>query len=164
MGQISLPIYQSAKAVGPTELACLISGSDTYTMGGFEGIPEVLSAWNGAITVVAPDLDDSELIAEIRREGVRRRNVWIRCACAVALSLFFFALAIYILDKREMPLVPIEWTVTQVNARGLSVQAGPTKLEIPVGASLPNGDILLSTSSATNTYTTQAGTTRLGKN
>lgn len=65
-------------------------------------------------------------------------------------------------DRRELPVAPIDWRVTSISEAGLVIRAGDSEVTIPVGSHLPNGEALLATSTTTNSFTTDVGTTRIG--
>lgn len=162
--EISIPIYKSAVGVSATDMACLVARRDQLQMRGFGSGAHLLSPWQQVITMVEPTVTDSELVMAIRNEGERRHQFMVGCVAAMVVALIFAVLAVFYADSRDIPLAPVEWSVSSIQERGLIVASGTTRFDIPVGTPLPNGDVLLSTSPSTNAYTTKAGTTRLGQN
>lgn len=163
MGKIVLPIYQPARKVQPQELLCLIHGEKQIAMAGFAidtapPAPLMLGAAN-----VPANLNHSELMAELRTQGNKSRKVLLLSVLLAGAAILVGLMTWLGVDRREIPLAPIEWSIQSINPRGLIVASGDSIIEVPVGAKMPNGETLLSTSSATAAYTTSAGTMRLSK-
>lgn len=161
MAGLLLPIQKSESVVNATDLACMIIGQNDLTISGFRG-PSVITPWQRqTIRVVPPDMSDTELIHELRRQGNSNRWLWIGVASMITTGIVFLSLTTLMVDRRDLPLSPIDWRVTAISDKGLSLKAGTSDVTIPVGAQLPNGEALLATSKATNTFTTEIGTTHM---
>jgi hypothetical protein len=138
-------------------------GKDSISLPNFQAQQSAISPWNQQkIKIVPADVSDSEVIHELRRHAQSSRWTWIGASTMLALGALLSVSTYLMGDRRELPVAPIDWRVTSISEAGLVIRAGDSEVTIPVGSHLPNGEALLATSTTTNSFTTDVGTTRIG--
>lgn len=164
MRQVSLPIYEPARQIESTDLLCMVLGSKSVEYKGFGCDPNLLTPWQQqSVAFVSPSATNTELLRTFNESSDKTRQLWMISAFGIALCILFSAMTIIFNNSREIPAAPLEWRVSAIHENDVEIIVDNSKINILTGSRMPNGDMLLSTSVAGNSYTTGSGTTRLGK-
>jgi hypothetical protein len=148
--------------VTPSDMVCLILDADKIILPGYQA-KNMISPWRQQIfRVVQADAPDGVLMGEFRQQAKKNRWVGLLAALCIAAGLAFVGGAYYMTKRPvQFPLAPIQWSVQTIKEGGLELETLVGKVGVPIGAQMPNGEVLISTSRHENSYTTNKGTTRL---
>ncbi len=164
-----LPAAGVAQPPQPSMLVSAILGSDTIEIKGFKAEPVALPWLRVATPQVS--LEDGSTAALHRGYLRRNHNLSVLQRFFVALALCALGLGGFVIgqmvatepaaSQRQPSLITsgqLDWSVTAVNADGLSINLAGAPVRVRPGETLPNGEVLGSTYPAKAAYVTDRST------
>ncbi|WP_371436234.1 hypothetical protein [Polaromonas sp.] len=140
--------------IAPDQVVSLLIGSNTITLDGFGGIPLDSPFWVPNINSYDPEQ------AGRARKQVMKVIRWIS-GSAIAATVLGLCILMYwagtMAKPSEVVAAPtIAWSAKAVTGDGVIVTVGAGDLTVPVGAILPNGEILRDLDIRRQTYSTDS--------
>ncbi len=145
------------------DIVAALRGATTITLGGFqEAKAQDLSSWaHPAIPFVKAttfERDVEKIAASRSRWEKLTRALFTAALVCVAFALGHVATAITTDWSSHALSRASAWKVTGITDVGVTLQMGEASIAIPVGARLPNGDLVLSVSPQRNTVFLESST------
>lgn len=157
--KVALPDF----VITPDQVVGMLLKSDHVMLQGFGGVSQKLPFW--IPVAVTPDVKEIEKSVQQKRQWMTRLHWALVSIMAAAALLLVIVTALLQPSSKTQGA----WSVQVVQPQGVLVSVGlpgqssAVKLTIPVGAMLPNGDILRSVDSTLQSYSTDTQITVVKK-
>ena len=152
----------SSNAITPDEVVSILLGSKSIKLSGFGGQPLDCPFWLPNIETYSPELAQEA----VRKAGKTSRifilaGIMFITACLG--GLLFWLGSFYSVGASARDSAVILWSPKGVTREGVILMLGSAQVTVPLGAMLPNGEVLRSVNAAMQTYATDNNETAVKK-